>query len=322
MLTFALVVLALLLAALLTLRIWGYFEGETFLLDAWDEWKLSRQSIGDLDKACAANANRADIIVSLSTIPSRIGFMEPTIKSLLRQTLSPARIVINIPEFSLREKTAYTIPAFLKGLQGVSINSCQDQGPATKFLPVVNTAAADQTIVIVDDDRIYPPNLLAELWAASQAEPEAAFCMSGWRVPADLTDKPTTIWSNFWLTPPTQLRGRRLSTQQPIDMLMGYAGYVIKPRHLDLAGLNDFSAAPREAFYVDDIWISAHCKVPRYALPTRRFNYQSKSRKRHYDKTALAAINKGSGDNSKRNNTIVLRHFSGLWLTQATGRSN
>lgn len=302
--------------ALLTLRIWGYFEGETFLLDAWDEWQLSRLSVTELDEQNQANPNRADVIVTLSTIPSRIGLMEPTIKSLLRQTLRPRAIVINVPPYSLREKTEYVIPPFLQDLKSVTINRCEDQGPATKFLPVVNTAAPDQAIVVVDDDRIYPPNLVAELWAAATRKPDAAFCMSGWRVPPDLTDRPTTIWSNFWLTPPTQLRGRRLQQPEPIDMLMGYAGYIIRPRQLDLAGLNTFANAPREAFFVDDIWISAHTRVPRFALPTRRFNYQSKWRKGHYDRTALAAINKGPGDNARRNNTIVLQHFSGLWLTQ------
>ena len=316
MLTYALLAaLTAILIPLIVLRIWGYFEGETFIFDAWDEWKLSRLPLTELDARNLANTNRADVIVTLSTIPSRIALMEPTIKSLLRQTLSPRQIVINVPEFSLREKTVYSIPPFLEALRSVTINHCVDRGPATKFLPVINESNPDQAIVVVDDDRIYPPRLVEELWQAASADPDAAFCMSGWTVPADLTDRPTTIWSNFWLTPPTQFRGRRLTKRRPIDMLMGYAGYIIRPRQLDLKALNDYSSAPQEAFYVDDVWISAHCQVAKYALPTRRFNYQSKVRKRKYDLTALAAINKGPGDNAKRNNTIVLRHFAGLWLT-------
>lgn len=315
MLTASLLI-AILAVALLIIRIWGYFEGETFLLDAIDEWRLSRQPITKLDAASLANANRADVIVTLTTIPSRFALMEPTIKSLLRQKLAPRQIIINVPDYSIREKTAYVVPAFLKQLKSVGINPCRDQGPATKFLPVVNTAEAGQMIIVVDDDRIYPDTLVSELVAAASANPEAAFCMSGWQAPADLIDRPTTIWANFWLTPPTQLRGRRLAAMQPIDVLMGYAGYIIRPRHLDLAALNDFSMAPSEAFYVDDVWISAHCRVPKFALPTRRFNYQSKLRKRHYDLTSLASINRGPGGNLQRNNTIVLQHFRPLWLSQ------
>jgi hypothetical protein len=308
--------LALLLAGLLTIVIWGYFEGETFIRDALDEWRLSRLPISELDAANLANPERADVIVSLTTIPSRFALMEPTIKSLLRQRLAPRQIIINVPEFSLRENVPYVVPEFLNGVGSVTINRCEDRGPATKFLPVVNSADASQLVLVVDDDRIYPPTLVAELVSAALQDPDAAHCMSGWLAPDDLIDRPTTIWRNFRLTPPTQLRGRRLARRQPIDVLMGYAGYIIRPRHLDLAALNDFSAAPREAFFVDDVWISAHCRVPKYAVPTRRFNYQSKLRKGHYDRTSLAAINKGPGGNLRRNNTIVLQHFRGIWLSQ------
>ncbi len=316
MLTAGLLALAAILTVLLVIRIWGYFEGETFVLDLLDEWKLSRIDIRLLDARNLANPDRAAVIVTLSTIPSRIALIEPTIKSLLRQTRAPKQIVINVPDYSIREKSGYIIPPFLQNLKSVTINRCDDKGPATKFLSVVNSSAASQMIIVVDDDRIYPVSLVAELVAAVTANPDAAYCMSGWLVPQDLTDRPTTIWSNFWLTPPTQLRGRRLDRPAPIDMLMGYAGYIIRPQQLDLAGLNDFSKAPPEAFYVDDVWLSAHCRVPRFALPTRRFNYQSKLRKRHYDLTSLASINKGAGGNARRNNTIVLRHFRSLWLSQ------
>jgi Glycosyl transferase family 2 len=314
--TAGLLALAAIVIVLLVVRLWGYFEGETFLLDLIDEWKLSRTDTTLLDERNQANPDRADVIVTLTTIPSRIALMEPTIKSLLRQTRAPKQIIINVPDYSIREKTGYVIPAFLQNLKSVTINRCEDKGPATKFLSVVNSSATSQMIIVVDDDRIYPVTLAAELVAAATANPEAAYCMSGWLVPQDLTDRPTTIWSNFWLTPPTQLRGRRLDRPEPIDMLMGYAGYIVRPQQLDLAGLNDFSKAPPEAFYVDDVWLSAHCRVPHFALPTRRFNYQSKLRKRHYDLTSLASINKGAGGDARRNNTIVLRHFCSLWLSQ------
>jgi hypothetical protein len=301
-------------AAIMAVLIFGYFEGETIFRDLLDEFRLSRMSIAELDQRQAENPDRVDAIVSLSTIPSRIALMEPTIKSLLRQTRAPRRIMINVPDYSIREQVAYVIPSFLQGLTSVDIRRCPDLGPATKFLPTLVSEAPNAKIIVVDDDRIYPRALVEELCAAAETDPKAAFSMSGWIVPPDLTDRATTIWSNLWLTPPTQLRGRRLSAPRQIDVLMGYAGYVVRPHFFDLAALQRFEGAPREAFFVDDLWISAHCKAPRLALPTRRFNYQSKLRKRHYDRTSLAAINSGPGGNERRNNTIVLRHFRALWM--------
>ncbi len=305
------------IAAICAVLIYGYFEGETIFRDLTDEWRLSRASIPDLDKRNMENPRRADVVVSLSTIPSRIALMEPTVKSLLRQTLAPRRIVINVPDYSIRERTAYIIPEFLQNLKSVEIRRCPDFGPATKFLPTLLDESSGQKIIILDDDRIYPPTLVEELDRAAGHGPDTAYSMSGWIVPSDLTDKPTTIWSNLLLTPPTQLRGRRLASPRRIDVLMGYAGYIVRPRFFDLSALKSFEGAPREAFFVDDLWISAHCKVPRMALPTRRFNYQSKLRKRHYDKTSLAGVNSGPGGNERRNNTIVLRHFRSLWMNSA-----
>jgi hypothetical protein len=311
------ILIGLAAATVVAIQIYGYFEGETIVRDLIDEWRLSRSCISDLDKGNLENPKQADAIVSLSTIPSRIALIEPTVKSLLRQTHAPRRVIINVPDYSIREKAAYIIPPFLENLKSVEIRRCQDFGPATKFLPTLLNEASDQKVIIVDDDRVYPPTLVEELCNAADRNPRAAFSMSGWIVPHDLTDKPTTIWSNFWLTPPTQLRGRRLSSPQLIDVLMGYAGYIVRPHFFDLAALQRFEDAPREAFFVDDLWISAHCKAPRMALPTRRFNYQSKLRKRHYDKTSLAGINSGPGGNERRNNTIVLRHFRTLWMNGA-----
>ena len=65
MLTFALLAaLTAILIPLIVLRIWGYFEGETFILDAWDEWKLSRLPLAELDARNLANTKRADVIVT------------------------------------------------------------------------------------------------------------------------------------------------------------------------------------------------------------------------------------------------------------------
>ena len=37
-------------------------------------------------------------ILSLTTIPSRINYIESTIKSLINQTLKPEKIILNIPK--------------------------------------------------------------------------------------------------------------------------------------------------------------------------------------------------------------------------------
>src|SRR5512145_1408335 len=52
-------------------------------------------------------------VVSLTTIPSRIGRLRPALNSLLDQTLRPARIYVALPARSRREARPYTVPPWL-----------------------------------------------------------------------------------------------------------------------------------------------------------------------------------------------------------------
>lgn len=313
-------------AVLLALGIGGaiqfhdFIEAETLLHDVVDEIRLGRGSLAAFDAAWEKNPSRSDAIISLTTIPSRLPVIGLTLKSLMRQSLAPARIVLNLPRFSRRENVAYELPAELSGLRSLEVRWCEDLGPATKLLPSLAQEAADTRIIVVDDDRVYPPNLVADLVQASDAEPARAFSMRGWVVPPDLTDREMTFWRKFGSGPPMPVRARRISKPEPVDIVMGVAGYLVKPSFFDLGGVFDYGGAPREAFYVDDVWISAHLKVPRVVLPARHVSYQSKYLRSIYERTALASINRGPGPDTLRNNTIVIRHFAPNWMMASAGR--
>lgn len=320
MLTAILASLLALGAAVMAVKIHDFFEGETLIHDIIDEIRLSRTSLAELDRAWASNPRRCDAIVSLTSIPSRLPLIERTLKSLMRQSVAPRRIVLNLPRFSKREGVPYEVPAFLAGIEAVSIRWCEDVGPATKLLPSLAGEASDTPIIVVDDDRIYPPNLVADLMAAAERDATSAFCMSGWVVPDDLTDRPTTVWSNLRMLPPAPIRARRLSKPMEVDIVQGLSGYLVRPSFFDIAAINDYEGAPREAFFVDDVWISAHCRVPRFVIPSARANYQPKLHRGFYGRTSLGRINRGPGPDSQRNNSIVIRHFPKAWMTAAAPR--
>ena len=303
----------LVLAILIAIKIRDFFEGETTLSDIADEYRLSRQSLEELDQLWASNPARSDCIISLTTIPSRLPHIATTLKSLMRQSRAPKRIVLNLPAFSKREQVAYTVPDFVKALKAVEVARCDDMGPATKVVPTLMREAADQLIIVVDDDRIYPANLVADLEDAAKADAHCAFGMSGWVVPDDYTDKPTTIWSNLMMLSPAPVRSRRLSVPFAIDILQGLSGYILRPRFFDLSRLTDYSGAPPEAFFVDDVWISGHCNADRFVIPTRRYNYQPKLLRSFYKRTSLGLINRGPGGNARRHNSTVMRFLADKW---------
>lgn len=299
-------------ACVAALWVYNFMEGQTLLRDCLDEARLARSDIAALDAAWAAAPQRSACVISLTSLPSRLPFIATTLKSLLRQNRLPARIRLNLPAFSRREQAAYVIPDWLENLQSVEIVPCEDCGPATKLIPSLSLPP-DTMIVVVDDDRIYPANLIADLEAAAQRNPDAAFGFSGWVAPPDLTDRPTTILSNIRMTPPVPVRARRLRTPHAVDMLQGLSGYLVRPRFFDVAALTDYSGAPDAAFFVDDVWISAHCSAPKFVLPASRAGFPGRARKELYKATSLGLVNRGGGDVHKRNNTIMLRHFAGRW---------
>ena len=196
----------------------------------------------------------------------------------------------------------------------VEIVRCEDFGPATKLLPTLTRTAPDQRIFVVDDDRIYHANLVEDLVSGIRKWPEKALGFSGWVVPDDFIDRPTTILSNLFMRPPAPIRCTRLSKPCPIDVLQGLSGYCVQPSFFpgnDV--MTDYSKAPKAAFYVDDVWISAHCKADKIVIPAQKANFQPKSLASFYGQNSLGKINRGLGGFENRNNSIMIKHFKDKW---------
>ena len=119
------------------------------------------------------------------------------------------------------------------------------------------------------------------------------------------------------MLPPAPIRARRLSKPVQVDIVQGLSGYLVKPSFFDIAAISDYAGAPREAFFVDDVWISAHCRAPRFVIPSSRANYQPKLHRGFYGRTSLGRINRGPGPDPQRNNSIVIRHFPQAWMTSS-----
>ncbi len=203
------------------------------------------------------------VIVSLTTVPERIGNLGPTIRSLLRQTRPPDEIVLAVPEFSIREHRPYTVPERVSRWPRIRILHCRrDWGPATKFIPIVQEELAagrgNTSIMVVDDDRVYPRDALETYLYYSEQLPDAALCFRGAAMPASLD------WRDAKMIYASELREPRRTA-----VITGCGSYLIQPRFFD-ESLWDYSRAPQGAFYMDDIWISGCLNrrdVKRYVVP-------------------------------------------------------
>lgn len=293
------------------IRIHDFLTGSRLIQEFLDELTLSTQTLIAGDAFWARNPNRSDVIVCLTTIPSRVAHIEDTLKSLLYQSRSPQSIRLHIPTFSKRERCAYTLPPCLEALRAVEIVRCKDYGPATKLIPALQDLEPDQRVLLVDDDRLYPSSVVDDFFRWSNECPDVAIGAAGWIVPEDLMDSPVPLLDYLREIPPARIRSTRIRKRKRVDIIEGYAGHLVRPRFFDVARITDYSRAPKAAFFVDDVWISAHCTVPKYIFPARRHGFNSKRHRRVFRGTALWRIN--GGDPDENNVTVMIRHFEDRW---------
>lgn len=201
------------------------------------------------------------VVVSLTTIPSRLPHIAPTINSLVLQSHVPDRIVLNIPMVSARENRSYDIPASLANHPKVFINRCTDDlGPIMKLLPTLDVEQDSETIIItVDDDIIYARSLVKELLAAHAAHPGCALGLRGVVLNAQgRYDSSEVLFSN------------RVTAATEVDILSGVSSVLYQRDQFK----NDFlqrDSLPAESYFVDDVCISGYLHksgIARLLVPT------------------------------------------------------
>lgn len=123
---------------------------------------------------------KSNLIVSIATIPSRIGKLRPTLESLLHGNLVPDKILVVHPEFCKWESSNYEIPEFLRDpafCKGIIENyvCSTDWGPGTKLLGALEFIDAECILVIADDDIIYHKDFLKGLVKSQISDEKSSF---------------------------------------------------------------------------------------------------------------------------------------------------
>ncbi|MEW6283616.1 MAG: hypothetical protein AB1758_33705, partial [Candidatus Eremiobacterota bacterium] len=204
----------------------------------------------------AARGPAGGVLVTLTSLPSRMDLLKLTLASLLDQTVLPQRVQVCLPRASLREGCGYRLPDFLDHPRVRVLRCDTDWGPATKLLPSWVESGPEQLLLAVDDDNVYPPDLVETLLRWHRLRPDAVVGLRGWRVGSPFAR--TEI-----------LFGTRQRHLSRVDVLTGTWGYLLRRDHLDERVL-DYSGWPRDAFFVDDVWICGHLArrgVPRLLVP-------------------------------------------------------
>jgi len=116
------------------------------------------------------------IYVSLSTIPQRIKYLNKSVDSLLKQTVKPDKIFINIPKKYVRFRETIKksqIPKFASDI--VTVTRCEDNGPGTKLMGSLDQMKKNSLLILADDDNIYENYMIEKFFHFYSLAPNNAY---------------------------------------------------------------------------------------------------------------------------------------------------
>ena len=120
------------------------------------------------------------LIVSVTSISSRLPVLRHTLISLLDQHCKPDRIVLLLSkEPYLMDDGVSDLPHWLDAMvarRDIELQWVENTGPYRKLMPLYRTATDDDVIVTCDDDVIYGPEWLSSLMQTAKAHPNAIVC--------------------------------------------------------------------------------------------------------------------------------------------------
>lgn len=150
------------------------FLYETIILFFIKSWTLIQCSFSHKNKL-NQEKRKDEIIVSLTTIPSRINSASLVIWKMLNQTVKPDRIILNL---SHEEFDNIKLPKLIEKEKklGLEVFYCENIKPHKKYYyTLLNNPEA--IIITIDDDCIYSKNLIEKLYNSYIKHPNCISCI-------------------------------------------------------------------------------------------------------------------------------------------------
>ncbi len=207
-----------------------------------DEFERSLSTNGISPKTDSI-LRKPKIIVSLTSFPPRYKTIVPCLQSLLMQSFKPDRIIVWLYEkdFPVTKEMESLIQY---GIEFISVK--EDLQPHKKYFYAMQEFPED-IIITVDDDVIYPQNMIQNLIQTHQRYPE---CVAANRVNQIIKKHDGSLFSyNLWIHNYTG------STKPRNDiMATGVGGVLYPPDCLDKRCF-DIESIKKYCLGADDIWL-------------------------------------------------------------------
>ena len=185
------------------------------------------------------------VIASLTSFPLRIETAYYTVLTLLNQTYKPDRLILWLAEEQFPDKK---LPDRLVSLSkyGLEIKWCDNLRSHKKYYYAMKENK-DSTIVIFDDDIIYPEDYLQKLYEKHLQFPKSVVCNKARKIKVD---REKVFLYNDWELP----LGFAVDKPEWLLIPVGCGGVLYPPYALSEEVFNVFNIKSI-AFTVDDIWL-------------------------------------------------------------------
>jgi len=211
----------------------------------WTALRLRCMSLAELH---STRSGQLPVIVTFTSIPSRLNVIHLTVRSLLAQELKPQKIVLWL-NHSLRNQ----IPKALNDLQG-DLFEIRFEALESSHRKLIFSLEAfpNQILVTCDDDLMYNPSWLARLYAEHLHHPRDVIAHECRLIRFDADGKPLPY--NEWKTE------SRCGVTEPWLLPIGYGG-VLYPPHALAPEVQDRELFMRLTPRADDLWFKAMAYV-------------------------------------------------------------
>jgi hypothetical protein len=190
-----------------------------------------------------------NIVVTLTTTPYRINNLKANLDSIFKQNATIQNIYISIPHKFQRDNLDYIIPEWLAKDDRITILRSKDYGPATKLVGALEKIkfVPNTIIITIDDDVIYPKNLVLHLAYFAKANPNSAVGVMG-AVPIYDKEQKISLDSEYGL--------KRISqANASVHILQGWASVAYRARFFDRTIFEIENTIP-ECRNSDDVYLS------------------------------------------------------------------
>lgn len=186
-----------------------------------------------------------EVIVSLTTFPARMKTLPIVLESLFRQTVKPDKIILWLADTQFSDKNKVNLKLHKFITLGLNVEYCEDLRSHKKYYYSMKNNP-DAIVITVDDDIIYPEDMIEELLKTYLNYPNKIICNR-----AHLMKKRDgqLLPYNSWT-----YRAKGYSGVNIMFCPTGCAGILYPPHSLS-EYVFDKEVLKKICFFADDIWL-------------------------------------------------------------------